>query len=60
VISCLGGTSWHQCGLAILGAVRTLWAGKVFSGKSIAHLQGIGKGTVKMIDQYREKGINDK
>lgn len=33
---------------------------KVTSGKSIAHLQGIGKESVKKIDQYLEKGIIDK
>ncbi|CAK9023262.1 unnamed protein product [Durusdinium trenchii] len=33
---------------------------KVTSGSSIAHLPGIGKETVKKIDQYLEKGIIDK
>ncbi|CAJ1380469.1 unnamed protein product [Effrenium voratum] len=33
---------------------------KVSSGSAIAHLPGIGKETVKKIDQYLEKGIIDK
>eukprot|EP00434_Breviolum_minutum_P000389 symbB.v1.2.000329.t1/scaffold6.1/size569917/32 len=33
---------------------------KVTSGDSIAHMKGIGKESVKKIDQYLEKGIIDK